>query len=95
MYLHDCHNGIFLNQIKSHLNKFEIRIHNESRKKLYLTNNDEIIMYHHYEHIICYFLSGYLSFKVYKTVVPYIARFENPRKNIPIHPPTLTSACKK
>ena len=78
-----------------HLNTFQIRIHNELRKKLHLTNNDEIIMYHHYERIICYFLSGYLSFKVYKTVVPNIARFENPRKNIPIHPPTRTSVCKK
>ena len=49
-------------------------------------------MYHHYVHIICYFLSGYLSLKVYKTVVPNIVRFENPRKNIPIHQPTQTYA---
>ena len=63
-------------------------------EKICLTNFNGIIMYHHYVHIICYFLSGYLSLKVYKTVVPNIVRFENPRKNIPIHQPTQTSICK-
>ena len=76
------------NKTNPHLPILKLEYMMKHAEKIYLTNNDEIIMYHHYVHIICYFLSGYLSLKVYKTVVPYKARFENPRKNIPIHPPT-------